>query len=58
MRLERALKEEDLASIYQLKNKCRAELAIIFSPFADAPPSCYPGLEVLTGQAFLTWMMY
>jgi hypothetical protein len=56
MRLERALKEQDLESIYQLKNKCKAELAIIFSPFVNAPASNYPGLEVLAGQGFLTWM--
>jgi hypothetical protein len=56
MRLERALKRQDLEGLYQLKNQCKAELAIIFSPFANAPISDYPGLEILAGQAFLTWM--
>lgn len=56
MRLERALNEQDLESIYHLKSKYRAELAIVFSPFSSAPRSNYPGLEVLAGKAFLSWM--
>ena len=56
MRLERALNPRDLESIYQLKSKYKAELAIVFSPFSSAPSSNYPGLEVLAGPAFLSWM--
>lgn len=56
MRPEGPLKDRDLDRIYNLKNKCHAEAALVFSPFSSAPRSNRPGLDILAGKKFLSWM--
>jgi hypothetical protein len=53
---ERPLQERDLVSICALKNKCKVDSVFVFSPFSSAPKSKRPGLEIVAGQKFLSWM--
>ena len=53
---ERPLQERDLASIGALRRKYKVDTVLVFSPFSKVPQSNCPGVEILAGQKFLSWM--
>ena len=52
---DRPLSQLDLARIYRLKSQCNMDV-MVFSPFASAPEINRPGLNVVVGEEFLSWM--
>ena len=52
----RPLTQQGLDRIYTLKNRFKVETALVFSPFPDAPFSSHPGVRILTGNEFLSWI--
>jgi hypothetical protein len=56
MQQDRPLTERDLQQIYTAKNRFKVEKVIVLSPFPNAPESNLPGLEILAGKKFLSWM--
>lgn len=50
------LTSRDLDEIQKMKNRVKAERALVLSPFAASPRGAYPGVEVLSGKKLLSWM--
>lgn len=54
-RLDKPLTAGDLEEISKLQRKARAQQALVFSPFSEAPGTHQPDLEVLAGKKLLQW---
>lgn len=53
---ETVLTKDDLNKIHTLKNRSKAERAIVISPFSTTARNPYPGLEILSGKKLVSWM--
>lgn len=54
-RPENSILPKELRDIAKEAGMVRAEQALVFYPFPQAPPASYPNVEVLAGKKLLAW---